>query len=82
MADSIQDREKSLTFGEGFWAPAAVGAVLLLIAAITLALIGGAYFGFGATANSLKTFCAELAVAVLFAATALRDCSGLLWLCL
>ncbi|MFG6562407.1 hypothetical protein [Sulfitobacter sp. 1A15299] len=57
MADSIQDREKSLTFG-------------------------GAYIGFGATANLLKTFCAELAVAVLFAATALRDCSGLLWLCL
>lgn len=92
VADSIQDTEEFPTFGEGFWGPGAVGAVLFLIAApvhllvphqnsvaiaaVTLALIGGAYIRFGATANSLKRFLAELAVAVLFAATAL---AGLLW---
>lgn len=92
VADSIQDTEESPTFGEGFWGPGAVGAVLFLIAApvhllvphqisvaiaaVTLALIGGAYIGFGATANSLKRFLAELAVEALFAATAL---AGLLW---
>jgi len=70
VADSIQDREKSLTFGEGFWAPGAVGAVLLLIAAITLALIGGAYIGFDRAAGLLWT---PLALPVGLAAHAAWD---------
>jgi len=50
--------------------------VSVAIAAITLALIGGAYIGFGAAANSSREFLLELAVAALYGVAAL---AGLLW---
>jgi hypothetical protein len=46
------------------------------LAAITLSLIGGAYIGFGAQANDLKTMVMELVVACLFGLAAL---TGLFW---
>ena len=46
------------------------------LAAVTLALIGGAYIGFGARAETPRTFLMELSVAILFGAAALL---GLVW---
>lgn len=48
----------------------------IAVAAITLALIGGAYIGFGATASSSRVFFMEMMVAGLFGTAAL---AGLLW---
>lgn len=48
----------------------------LVLAAITLALIGGAYIGFGAADGRRSVFWSELAVALVFGATAV---AGLLW---
>lgn len=48
----------------------------LALAAVTLALIGGAYIGFGATDGRRSVFWSELGVALLFGASAV---SGLLW---
>lgn len=72
--------------------PSAVGAALFLlfapvhllvpqdvsvaIAAVTLALIGGAYIGFGAVSQSRTAFWLELSGAALFGAAAIL---GLLW---
>ncbi|UXX85257.1 DUF6010 family protein [Roseovarius pelagicus] len=50
---------------------------LVTIAALTLALIGGAYIGFGASTRSMATFCLELGGAVFYAVVAL---AGLLWI--
>ncbi|MDE4099604.1 DUF6010 family protein [Phaeobacter gallaeciensis] len=46
------------------------------LASITLALIGGAYIGFGAADGNPRVFWAELAVALLFALAAFL---GLIW---
>lgn len=46
------------------------------LAAVTLALIGGAYIGFGTVDGRPRVFWSELAVALLFGAAALL---GLLW---
>lgn len=46
------------------------------LASITLALIGGAYIGFGAADSNARVFWAELAVALLFALAAFL---GLIW---
>ncbi|QEE34618.1 hypothetical protein FTO60_02170 [Octadecabacter sp. SW4] len=43
----------------------------ITLAAVTLALIGGAYIGFGAGADNFTTFSMELAVACLFGVAAL-----------
>ena len=72
--------------------PSAVGAGLFLafapvhllvsedisvaIAALTLALIGGAYIGFGASDGATRIFWMELGVAIFYAIMAL---AGLLW---
>lgn len=48
----------------------------LALAAVTLALIGGAYIGFGAADGRRSVFWFELGVAVFFGAAAV---SGLLW---
>ncbi|WP_424972943.1 DUF6010 family protein [Dinoroseobacter sp. S76] len=48
----------------------------LVLAAITLALIGGAYIGFGAADGRRSVFWSELAVALVFGAAAV---AGLLW---
>jgi hypothetical protein len=48
----------------------------IALAAVTLALIAGAYIGFGARADSARALWLELAVAILFALSAL---AGLLW---
>ena len=50
--------------------------VSVAIAALTLALIGGAYIGFGASARSAKIFWMELGGAAFYALVALV---GLLW---
>jgi hypothetical protein len=50
--------------------------ISVAIAALTLALIGGAYIGFGASAKSMMIFFMELGVAVFYAVVAL---AGLLW---
>ena len=50
--------------------------ISVAIAALTLALIGGAYIGFGASAKSMKIFWLELGAAVFYAMVAL---AGLLW---
>ena len=79
-------------FGPGNAGPSAVGAGLFVVtapihllvpqeisvavASVTLALIGGADIGFGATSRSLRTFWSELGVAVLFGLAAL---AGMLW---
>jgi len=42
----------------------------IVLAAVTLSLIGGAYIGFGAQSNSLKTMLTELFVACLFGVAA------------
>lgn len=46
------------------------------VAAVTLALIGGAYIGFGAADGRSRVFWSELGIAILFGATAVL---GLLW---
>ncbi|MSU90606.1 hypothetical protein GE300_13440 [Rhodobacteraceae bacterium 2CG4] len=85
--DHIQDRQTYEIVGSS-----GLGAVLFLvfapvhlmvaqdvsvaIAAVTLALIGGAYVGFGAASDSRTAFWLELAVAVLYGLTAVL---GLLW---
>lgn len=46
------------------------------VAAITLALIGGAYIGFGAADGKARVFWSELAVAILFGTAAVL---GMLW---
>ncbi|WP_299792653.1 DUF6010 family protein [uncultured Marivita sp.] len=46
------------------------------LASITLALIGGAYIGFGAADGNARVFWAEFAVALLFALAAFL---GLIW---
>lgn len=90
--DSTLETDIGRRLGPGFSGPSAVGAGLFVVAApvhllvpqeisvavapVTLALVGGAYIGFGATARSLKTFWSELGVAVLFGGAAL---AGLLW---
>lgn len=51
-------------------------SVSIAIAAVTLALIGGAYIGFGARAHDVRTMVLELLVAILFGTAAL---AGLLW---
>ncbi|MGR3514892.1 MAG: DUF6010 family protein [Paracoccaceae bacterium] len=48
----------------------------LALAAVTLALIGGAYIGFGAADGRRSVFWSELAVALVFGAAAV---AGLLW---
>ena len=48
----------------------------IALASITLALIGGAYIGFGAADGRARVFCAELAVALLFGSAAFL---GLIW---
>ena len=48
----------------------------ITLAAITLALIGGAYIGFGAADGRAKTFWTEFGVALLFGGAA---AAGLLW---
>lgn len=48
----------------------------LALAAVTLALIGGAYIGFGAADGRQSVFWTELAVALIFGAAAIV---GLLW---
>ena len=55
------------------WVPEQVSVA---IAALTLALIGGAYIGFGASARSAGMFWMELGVAAFYALVAL---AGLLW---
>lgn len=50
--------------------------VSVAIAAVTLAVIGGAYIGFGAAANSKAAFWLELAGATLYGIAAVL---GLLW---
>lgn len=51
-------------------------SVSVAIASVTLALIGGAYVGFGAASDSRIAFSLELAAAALYGLTALL---GLLW---
>ena len=51
-------------------------SVSIAVAAVTLALVGGAYIGFGAADGRRHVFWSELAIAVLFGAAALL---GLLW---
>ena len=51
-------------------------SVSVAIAGMTLALIGGAYIGFGASAQDIRTMVLELLVAILFGMAAL---AGLLW---
>ena len=46
------------------------------VAAVTLALIGGAYIGFGAADGKARVFWSELAVAILFGTAAVL---GMLW---
>ena len=46
------------------------------VAAVTLALIGGAYIGFGAADGRTRVFWSELAVAILFGTAAVL---GMLW---
>lgn len=50
--------------------------VSILIAAITLALIGGAYIGYAAKTASWSAFAGELTVAACFGLIAL---AGVLW---
>ena len=50
--------------------------VSVVVAAVTLSLIAGAYIGFGAQANNLQTMLTELLVACFFGLVAL---AGLLW---
>lgn len=64
-----------------FFATAPVHFVLstemsVIVAAVTLALIGGAYIGFGAVDGRPRVFWAELCVAVLFGLAAVL---GILW---
>ena len=48
----------------------------ITVAAVTLALIGGAYIGFGAADGRSRMFWSELGIAILFGAAAVL---GLLW---
>ena len=48
----------------------------IAVAAVTLALIGGAYIGFGAADGKARVFWSELAVAILFGTAAVL---GMLW---
>jgi hypothetical protein len=50
--------------------------VSVALAAVTLAVIGGAYIGFGARAADARVFWIELTVAVVFGLAAL---AGLIW---
>ncbi|KNG95395.1 DUF6010 family protein [Pseudaestuariivita atlantica] len=78
--------------GDTFHAPAWIGAALfaltvpvhlvvgrdvsIVVAAVTLALIGGAYIGFGAADGRRRVFWSELAVALLFGLAAIL---GITW---
>ena len=81
MQEKLQIRRPAIAGGLLFIATAPVHFIVdqdvsIAIAAVTLSLIGGAYIGFGAQANELRTMILELLFAAFFGLAAL---TGLMW---